>query len=177
MPDDAHLYSIEFNADNAAIARSILEHAGVHRRVTVVHGTLGDGGKTVDTLKTHHGFGPGALVAVSDCARALGRFLNHTPAEAMRSPTDAQEGLRRTWFQSCRYERLDPKAATRLPLLFALDAELGIADGFHYALDCRAALASGAGQTTYCATGMTGSGCSSCAGGGDGDSDGGCGGD
>lgn len=61
MPDDAHLYSIEFNADNAAIARSILEHAGVHRRVTVVHGTLGDGGKTVDTLKTHHGFGPGAL--------------------------------------------------------------------------------------------------------------------
>jgi hypothetical protein len=111
------------------------------------------------------------------CARALGRFLNHTPAEAMRSPTDAQEGLRRTWFQSCRYERLDPKAATHLPLLFALDAELGIADGFHYALDCRGALAAGAGQPTYCATGMTGSGCSSCAGGGDGDSDGGCGGD
>jgi catechol O-methyltransferase len=61
MPDDAHLYSIEFNADNAAIARSILEHAGVHGRVTIVHGTLGDGGKTVDTLKTRHGFGPGAL--------------------------------------------------------------------------------------------------------------------
>ena len=28
MPAGAHLYSLEFNADNAAIARRILDHAG-----------------------------------------------------------------------------------------------------------------------------------------------------
>jgi catechol O-methyltransferase len=61
MPADAHLVSIEFNADNAAIAQSILEHAGVADRVTIVHGTLGDGGKTLAKLRELHGFGPEKL--------------------------------------------------------------------------------------------------------------------
>jgi catechol O-methyltransferase len=61
MEPGAHLTSIEFNADNAEIARAILEHAGVSDRVTVVVGTLGDGGATADALETEHGFGPGAL--------------------------------------------------------------------------------------------------------------------
>lgn len=60
-PPPAHLVSIEFNAANAAIARSLFEHAGVADRVTVVHGTLGDGGKTVATLREAHGFAPGTL--------------------------------------------------------------------------------------------------------------------
>lgn len=51
MPADAHLVSIEFSAANAAIAQKILEHAGVADRVTIVHGTLGDGGKTVAKLR------------------------------------------------------------------------------------------------------------------------------
>jgi len=61
MPAGAHLYSIEFNADNAEIARSILSHAGVDDHVTVVVGTLGDGGVTIAALESEHGFGPGAL--------------------------------------------------------------------------------------------------------------------
>src|SRR3954469_9987458 len=61
MPDGAHLCSIEFSADNAAIARRILEHAGVTDRVTVVLGTLGDGGRTISALESEHGFGPGSL--------------------------------------------------------------------------------------------------------------------
>src|SRR5690242_13334441 len=44
MPADARLWSIEFNAANAAIARRIWDHAGVAERLTVVVGTLGDGG-------------------------------------------------------------------------------------------------------------------------------------
>lgn len=60
MEPSAHLTSIEFNESNAAIARSILAHAGVADRVTVVVGTLGDG-KTPDALEAEHGFGPGAL--------------------------------------------------------------------------------------------------------------------
>jgi catechol O-methyltransferase len=61
MPADAHLVSIEFNADNAAIAQSILEHAGVADRVTIVHGTLGDAGLTVAKLRSLHGFGSGKV--------------------------------------------------------------------------------------------------------------------
>jgi hypothetical protein len=33
------------------------------------------------------------------CRRAFGRFLHHTPAEAMSSPTQAGEGLKRAWRQ------------------------------------------------------------------------------
>jgi catechol O-methyltransferase len=61
MPNDAHLYSVEFLAANAAIARRILDHAGVGDRVTIVVGTLGDGGATPFTLESEHGFEPGSL--------------------------------------------------------------------------------------------------------------------
>lgn len=61
MPAGAHLYSIEFLAANAEIARRILEHAGVSDRVTVVVGTLGDGGGTASALEDRHGFGEGSL--------------------------------------------------------------------------------------------------------------------
>jgi len=57
----AHIYSIEFNPANAAIARRILGHAGVDGRVTVVVGTLGDGGKTIQTLRDAHAFGKGTV--------------------------------------------------------------------------------------------------------------------
>lgn len=58
---DARIVSIEFNADNADIARRIHAHAGVSDRVTVVHGSLGDGGKTANVLARNHGFSRGAL--------------------------------------------------------------------------------------------------------------------
>ena len=61
MPDDAHLFSLEFNADNAAIARRILGHAGVGDRVTVIVGTLGDGGGTIARLEDEHDFAEGSL--------------------------------------------------------------------------------------------------------------------
>jgi len=59
MPDDAHLYSVEFSADNAAIARRIWDHAGVGDRATVVVGSLGDGGTTMAALAGEHGFAAG----------------------------------------------------------------------------------------------------------------------
>jgi len=64
LPPAGHLYSIEFNAANAAIARKIHAHAGVADRVTVVHGYLGDGGKTMQELEQRHGFGAGTLDVV-----------------------------------------------------------------------------------------------------------------
>ena len=52
----AKVYSVEFSAANAEVARRIWAHAGVNDRVTCVVGTIGDGGKTLDALSTEHGF-------------------------------------------------------------------------------------------------------------------------
>ena len=61
MPEGARLFSIEFSPANAEIARRILSHAGVDDRVTVIVGTLGDGGQTIAALEEQHGFGEGSL--------------------------------------------------------------------------------------------------------------------
>jgi catechol O-methyltransferase len=58
---EAHIYSIEFNAANADVARRIFAHAGVASRITVLVGTLGDGGATIKALREQHGFGPGSV--------------------------------------------------------------------------------------------------------------------
>lgn len=65
---EARIVSIEFLPANAAIARRNIEHAGLSDRITVVDGTLGDGGKTLEHLRTAIGLGPGQLDAV---------FLDH----------------------------------------------------------------------------------------------------
>ena len=65
----ARIFSIELSPENAAIARRIHAHAGVADRVTVIVGTLGDGGSTIDTLRSEHGFAPGGLDFV---------FLDHS---------------------------------------------------------------------------------------------------
>jgi len=61
MPAGARLCSIEFSAANAAIARRIWDHAGVGDQLTVVVGTLGDGGSTIEALEKEHGFSEGAV--------------------------------------------------------------------------------------------------------------------
>jgi len=55
------LCSVEFNASNAELARRIIKHAGADDRITILVGTLGDGGKTMDRLAGEHGFADGAL--------------------------------------------------------------------------------------------------------------------
>jgi hypothetical protein len=71
------------------------------------------------------------------CQKAFGRFFHHTPAEAL-SPERrrSNEGLRRVWWHACKQENIHPVRPTRLPLLFALDKKLNIANGFHYSADC-----------------------------------------
>jgi catechol O-methyltransferase len=61
MPAGARICSLEFNPANADIARRIWNHAGLGDEVTVVIGTLGDGGSTIDRLRTEHGFRAGAV--------------------------------------------------------------------------------------------------------------------
>lgn len=69
--------------------------------------------------------------------KAIGRFLHHTPTEAMRSATLAREGIKRAWRLACANENINPSAPTRLPLLFEIDAMLNIEDGFSYSLNCK----------------------------------------
>ncbi len=81
----ARIYSIELAEANAANARRIWEHAGVADRVTCVVGTIGDGGRTLDTLTAHHGFGAGGLDFV---------FIDHDKDAYL---TDLQSILDRGW--------------------------------------------------------------------------------
>ncbi len=92
------------------------------------------------------------------CDKALGRFLHHTPAEAMKSQTIAEVGIKTAWEISCKRENIDPKQPERLPILFAIDSELKIPDGFKYSLNCKNS------KDEYCAGHISscgGSGCSS----------------
>lgn len=87
------------------------------------------------------------------CKSAFGGFLHHTPAVALGRSRDRNEGLRRCWWHVCREENINPRAPTRLPLLFALDAKLAIPGGFSYVPDCsgvRRDDAGGGGSAAYC---------------------------
>jgi hypothetical protein len=88
------------------------------------------------------------------CQRAFGGFLHHTPAVVLSNVRENNEGLRRVWWYSCLEENINPRAATRLPLLFAIDKKLGIRDGFFYELDCRRAH-SGDSGSVQCASHMS----------------------
>jgi catechol O-methyltransferase len=88
MPDDGHLYSVEFSPANADIARRIIDHAGIGERVSVVVGTLGDGGSTMSTLEGEHGFGEGALDFV---------FIDHDKSAYL---PDLERILERRWLRT-----------------------------------------------------------------------------
>ena len=85
MPPGAHLWSIEFAAANAEIARRIWDHAGVADRVTAVVGSVGDGGTTLDRLSDEHGFAEGNLDFV---------FVDHDKAAYL---PDLESLLKRRW--------------------------------------------------------------------------------
>lgn len=84
------------------------------------------------------------------CKHAFGRFFHHTPAVVLTSgQRRSNTGLRRVWWHCCLEENINPRKADRLPLLFALDGEFNLADGFRYAPDCRA-LAQDGTSYSYC---------------------------
>jgi catechol O-methyltransferase len=81
----ARVFSVELAEANAEVARRIWAHAGVDDRVTCVVGTLGDGGRTLETLATEHGFGPAKLDVL---------FLDHDKNAYL---SDLQSILDRGW--------------------------------------------------------------------------------
>jgi len=88
------------------------------------------------------------------CKHAFGGFLHHSPAVVLSTAQQNNTGLRRCWWHTCREENINPRDPTRLPLLFALDAKLKVADGFHYVADCssvrRKSTGNDSGGAVYC---------------------------
>ena len=84
----AQIFSIEFSPANAEIARRVHVHAGIADRITIVVGTLGDGGATLRLLEERHGFGPGTLDFL---------FIDHDKAAYL---PDLQRVLERGWLHS-----------------------------------------------------------------------------
>jgi hypothetical protein len=111
------------------------------------------------------------------CDKAFGRFLHHTPAEAMSAQTLATEGVQRAWRLACALERINPKLPERLPRLFALDGALNIPNGFRYDTRCTPGSGNYCASHIGCSSGCGGSsGSVSAEGGGDSCGGGGCGG-
>jgi catechol O-methyltransferase len=81
----ARVYSVEFAAANAEVARRIWAHAGIDDRVTCVVGTIGDGGATLDALANEHGFAAGKLDLL---------FIDHDKSAYL---SDLQSILDRGW--------------------------------------------------------------------------------
>jgi catechol O-methyltransferase len=61
LPAGGHLFSLELNPANAQLARQIAAHAGAADRITFIVGSLGDGGRTLASLREAHGFSPASL--------------------------------------------------------------------------------------------------------------------
>jgi hypothetical protein len=67
------------------------------------------------------------------CQEHIGFFIHHTTHEATIEPPPRAD-LYRTWFCACALEHIDPYHPQRLPVLFGLDRQLNLADGFLYSL-------------------------------------------
>ncbi len=84
------------------------------------------------------------------CQQAFGQFLHHSPAAVLSAEQRSNAGLRRIWRQCCQLERINPLRPQQLPLLFAIDARLALADGFHYTPDCSALRQGSGANPLYC---------------------------
>ena len=70
------------------------------------------------------------------CKAVFGRFLHHVPTENMPSTTTPQAGIETAWKLACARENMALEFPHKLPLIFEIDRNLKISDGFHYTLNC-----------------------------------------
>lgn len=91
------------------------------------------------------------------CKKAFGGYMHHAPAVALGHRQTDDIGLRRSWRFACLEENINPKRPRRLPLLFAIDKKLGIANGFNYSPNCDKQRSAG-NSNVHCGAHL-GSGC------------------
>lgn len=137
-----HLEPKDFNLASRALRQFFLAHLKSGRKYVSMPSQAVD--------EVWHDFILNTREYAIFCERAFGRFMHHTPAVVMSSNRKSNEGLRRCWWYCCIEENVDPKNAVRLPLLFAIDAKLAIADGFRYVPDCRGVARSPDGGAVHC---------------------------
>ena len=63
------------------------------------------------------------------------RLGKSMPSKVTSPSARTEDGISYAWKLCCQLETIDATNPARLPLLFALDAELDIPDGFRYSLD------------------------------------------
>lgn len=161
--------------DTYLVARALRTFFLAHARARGQ--TIGMPSKVVDAL--WHEFILDTRAYHDFCSQAFGSFFHHLPAARMRPGISSDEALRRTWRLACLEENINPKAATRLPLLFAIDAKLGIPEGnvYHLNKPPHTSSGSGCGGGGCGGYGCTGDGLAAGDGGSGGDGGGdGCGG-
>lgn len=109
------------------------------------------------------------------CNQAFGRYLHHTPAEAMESKEILQKGIQNAWQLACQDEKIDAESPKQLPKIFSIDASLAIAGGYIYSLENFRNIhngeenLSGGGENVKSCGGCNGGGgggCGGCGGGG-----------
>ena len=102
------------------------------------------------------------------CKLAFGRYLHHVPESAMPSADKDGNATWRTWRLACLEENLNPRSATRLPLLFALDAKLALEGAQRYdPAQFKPPATAGSCGATGCGGGGDCSGCGGGCGGGE----------
>lgn len=70
------------------------------------------------------------------CDKAFGKFLHHTPAVALNKQDAMDKGSLLCWKLACSLEKINPQYPEKLPLLFSLDGDLKIPDGFIHKINC-----------------------------------------
>jgi hypothetical protein len=159
--------------DQFLVAHALRSYFLVHLRSR--DGMVGMPSRAVDVLwhefildtKGYHAF----------CSKAFGDYFHHIPAGRVAYKLSPNDGLRLTWRLACLEENIDPRNATRLPLLFAIDAKLKIPDGQIYDLEeTRKAPRTDSGGCSGLGSSGGGDSCDSSSDGGGG-CGGGCGGD
>lgn len=88
--------------------------------------------KVIDTL--WHAFILDTRAYHAFCKAAFGSYFHHIPERRMGAADKADAARWTTWRLACLEENIHPTKATRLPLLFALDAKLGIPGAVTYEL-------------------------------------------
>ena len=112
------------------VARGLREFFIIHVRAG--QQSIGMPSRVVDDL--WHEFILDTRAYESFCKRAFTSYFHHVPASTTRKGMDMDSTLRITWRYACLEENINPKKATRLPLLFAIDEKLKIENGNKYNL-------------------------------------------
>lgn len=149
------------------VARALRQYFLIHAKVP--NRTIGMPSQVVDTL--WHNFILDTKNYQTFCIKAFGGFFHHIPAENASEKANGNRAMKLTWRNACLEENIDPKNATRLPLLFAIDSKLKIPDGFVYDLEMLKKSAPNDSNSSCSGFGCSGGGdCSSgCSGGCSGD--------